>query len=67
MRFQAKAGFLMRMKEMVFDQKAYLREMNAYNDDIYFARYAKNIFGKPPVTPGDNLIQKAKEIKNHAK
>ena len=48
---------------MAFDQKKYLREMQAYNDDAYFSCYAKNHVGKLPPTPGDNLIQKAKEIK----
>ena len=56
------------MKEMAFDQKMYLREMQTYNDDVYFSCYAKNHIGKTLITaPGDNLIQKAKEIKNHAK
>ena len=56
------------MKEMAFDQKKYLREMQAYNDDAYFPCYAKNHIGKTlTTTPGDSLINKAKEIKNHAK
>ena len=53
---------------MDFDQKKYLREMQVYNDDAYFSCYAKNHVGKTLITaPGDSLITKAKEIKNHAK
>ena len=66
------------MNDMDFDQKIqadikinqqqYLRDMQAYNDDVYFSCYAKNHIGKTlTTTPGDSLINKAKEIKNHAK
>ncbi len=56
------------MKEIAFNQKAYLRDMQAYNDDAYFSCYAKNHVGKTlTTTSGDNLINQAKEIKNHAK
>ena len=57
----------MRITEMTFDQKIYLRDMQVYNDYAYFARYEKNHIGKPPGAPGGSLIDKAKEIKNHAK
>lgn len=54
--------------EISIDQQRYLKDMQAYNDDAYFSFYAKNYIGKPLITsPGDSLIQKAKEIKNHAK
>ena len=58
----------MKAEKISINQKSYLREMQIYNDDAYFARYAKNHIGKTLTTaPGDTLINKAKEIKNHAK